>query len=408
MKTKNMLMCGAALVVLGSGMAQAQMGYVRPAYQYPAGAPASGPAGMQLGGTPFYFTPYMGFALGYDDNLFLTNGNEKSSSMLIFSPGFSLDARGSNSVTQIKHQTQIGRYGQSDDDNYVDHTTRAQFDFAFDRRNFLRAGLDYIRSHDPRGSTDRAISPSPDKYRLTSPFVTYAFGAPGAAGRLEAYYSQGDKRYTNNRATTVLSDRETREFGGAFYWRVMPRTYLLAEARATDISYRSPNSRLSAEERRYYGGVTWEATAATTGTLKIGRLERDFDRSTIPDFRGTSWEALVTWSPRTYSKFDFFTARQTNEASGLGNFILTSVSGVSWNHAWSSVLTTGLDFRYQKDEFQGFSRTDDLKILGAKVGYRFRRWLTLGAEYTHTQRDSSRSVFDYDKNLYLLTATASM
>jgi polysaccharide biosynthesis protein VpsM len=42
------------------------------------------------------------------------------------------------------------------------------------------------------------------------------------------------------------------------------------------------------------------------------------------------------------------------------------------------------------------------------VGYRFRRWLTLGAEYTHIQRDSNRAGFEYDKNIYLLTATASM
>src|SRR5688572_22003580 len=164
MKTKNIKALAALVVAFSSGIAIAQTGYIRPAYQYPAGAPASGPAGVQLGGTPFYFTPYVGVAWGYDDNLFLTNGNEKASSLLIFSPGFTLDARGSNSVTQIKHQSQVGRYGQSDADNYVDHTTRAQFDIAFDRRNFLRVGLDYLRAHDPRGSTDRALSPSPDKY----------------------------------------------------------------------------------------------------------------------------------------------------------------------------------------------------------------------------------------------------
>ena len=45
---------------------------------------------------------------------------------------------------------------------------------------------------------------------------------------------------------------------------------------------------------------------------------------------------------------------------------------------------------------------------GFKVGYKFRRWLTFGAEYTYTQRDSNLPSFEYDKNLYLLTATASM
>jgi hypothetical protein len=31
------------------------------------------------------------------------------------------------------------------------------------------------------------------------------------------------------------------------------------------------------------------------------------------------------------------------------------------------------------------------------VGYKLRRWLTLGAEYTFAQRDSNLN-FDYDKN----------
>ena len=54
------------------------------------------------------------------------------------------------------------------------------------------------------------------------------------------------------------------------------------------------------------------------------------------------------------------------------------------------------------------NRSDDTKSLGLKVGYKFRRWLTLGAEYWYTNRDSNNPGIDYDKNLYMLTATASM
>jgi len=198
------------------------------------------------------------------------------------------------------------------------------------------------------------------------------------------------------------------EFGGAFYWRVMPRTYVVAEARGTNVRYDLSGSPLSADERRYYGGVTWEATAATQGTLKFGRLKRQFKNDSTPDFTGTSWEGLVTWAPRSYSKFDFYTARQTNESTGVGDFILTSIAGITWTHNWSSYLTTGVDARYQKDAFQGFDRSDRSRVLGLKAGYKFRRWLTLGAEFTRSHRDSNIETFDYDKNLYLLTATATL
>jgi hypothetical protein len=388
------------VAILGASVAaQAQ---IRPAY----GFPAESKSGVQLGDSALWFTPYVGAAIGRDDNLFMSSNNEKTSTYYLLSPGFGLDARTNRTAFQMKYQGQIGRYAQSDDDNYVDHTARALFDVAFDRRNFLRIGMDYIRSHDPRGSTDRPISGRPDQYRITSPNVTYAFGTPGAAGRVEVYASEADKRYLNNRATTAASDRETREAGGAFYWRVAPKTYVLAEARYTGIDYRQAGIPAEGEERRFYGGVSWDATAVTSGTLKVGRMERKFDLG--GEDTSTSWEGTVVWMPRTYSKLDFYTSRQTNESTGLGRFILSSIGGVAWTHAWSSYLSTGLDLRYQKDDYRGFDRKDEIKSIGLRAGYKMRRWLTLGAEWNHSTRDSNLPVFEYDKNLYLLTATASM
>jgi hypothetical protein len=290
----------------------------------------------------------------------------------------------------------------------LDSSADTRVDWAFDRRNFARAGILYMRGHDPRGSTDRPFGDSPDKYRLGEPYFNYAFGAPGARGRIEVYFSDMFKRYLNNREFTEGSDRDQREYGAAFYLRMMTRTYGLVEVREDDIRYKLPNSPLNADEKRLYLGVSWEATAATTGTIKFGRLKRNFLENGPEDFSGNSWEGLVTWAPRTYSKFDFYTARQTNEASGLGDFILTSVGGVTWSHDWSSYIRSSVDARYQRDAYQGFDRTDKTWFTGVKVGYRFRRWLTLGAEYDYWKRDSNLDIYDYTRNLFLITATASM
>ena len=394
--------CGMA----GLSFAQ-QSSLVRPAYMFPAAPSGSGPASVQVGDTPIYFTPYLGVAAGHDDNLFLTNTNQTGSNLYVVSPGLRIEARDANSVLQASYQGQYGRYTSSRDDDYIDHTFRGQGDWAFDSRNFLRLGIDYMRGHDPRGSTDRPNSSSPDRYRQTTPYATYAYGAPGAQGRVEAYASQATKRYLNNFDVTQGSDRDVKEYGGIFYWRAMPKTYVLFEARETKFDYKLDGSPFNSKEHRYYGGVSWEPTVATVGTIKVGRIEKTFE-SDVPKFKDTSWEAVVSWSPRTYSKFDFYTTRTPQESTGLGDFILSDIYGVSWTHSWSSVLSTSVDARYSKDRYQGFDRTDEVKSLGVKVGYRFRRWLTLGAEYTYTQRDSNQTNFEYDRNLYLLTATASM
>ncbi len=404
---KNVVRAVATIAFAGAACAHAQSAYVRPTYQYPQKPPEAGPANVRVGQTPLFVTPYLGLAAGYDDNLFLKPSNEKSSALYVLSPGLKLDARDPNKVFQLNYQGQWGWYTSSTDDDYNDHAARAQFDLAINAHNFLKLGFDYIRGHDPRGSTDRPFGNEPDKYRQDNPYVTYALGAPGAIGRVELYYSDPTRKYLNNRTFTITSDRSSQEYGGAFYYRAFPKTYVMAEARETNIRY-DVASPLSADEHRYYAGVTWEATAATTGTLKVGQLRRDFVSSAEPNFSGTSWEGLVIWLPRSYSKFEFYTARQTNESTGLGSFILSSIGGVTWSHYWTSYLTTGVDLRYQRDAYQGFDRTDKIYALGLKAGYKFRRWLTLGAEYSHTKRDSTQDPFDYDKNIYLLTATATM
>ncbi len=83
-------------------------------------------------------------------------------------------------------------------------------------------------------------------------------------------------------------------------------------------------------------------------------------------------------------------------------------SGIVWTHGWSSVIATDANARFQKDKYQGFPRTDETQIYGLKATYKMRRWLTLGAEYQYTKRDSDLNIYDYDKNLWLISAVLSM
>src|SRR5436190_21851053 len=116
-----------AVVFAATGTAQAQ---IRPAYAYPE-ATATAPSGMRVPNTGFYVSPYIGFGAGYDDNLFTTNVLKKSSPFYALSPGLRVTSRTEAIVFQGSYQAQIGRYTDSDNDNYVDHAARLQLDTAF-------------------------------------------------------------------------------------------------------------------------------------------------------------------------------------------------------------------------------------------------------------------------------------
>ena len=304
--------------------------------------------------------------------------------------------------------------GTSNDHNQIhidtDYALIGTGDMVFSGRTGLKLRAEYKHGHDPRGSTDRGVSASPDEFDNTGVSGVFRYGAPGARGRIEIDGSAFDRRYTNNRVSTAGSDRTTAGLGGTFFWRVMPRTELLAQVSHTNIDYQLATSTQDSTETRYLVGVKWEATAATTGTAKFGRQTKKFDAAGRQNFSGNSWDVGVRWSPLTYSVFDFVSSKQAAESTGVGDAVVGKNYGVTWSHAWSSRLRTQALASFRNDAFAGagVTRKDDTTSFGLKVAYDFRRWLRLGAEVTHTERESNGVDLNYKRNLLLFTVGATL
>jgi len=395
---------GLALAIF-AGTAAAQL---RPQYQFPEVVrDPSGPAAVQLGGAPVYMTPTASLQAGHDSNVTQVKDGGRDSPVQIWGANAVLDAQSNRSVYLGDLYVNRGVYSNSSQDNYTDWGTRNSYDIEFTPRNYLHVNWDYIQGHEGRGTTDRPDQPTPDVYRLNTQGAVYAYGAPGAQGRIELYGSRAERRYNNNRDITQFSDRNVSEFGGVFYWRAMPKTYALVEARQTQIRYITPGPRLSGDEDRFFVGGTWEATAATNGTVKIGEFQKKFDNGQ-PTYRAPAWEAQLDWSPRSYTNFSFYTVKTPVESTGLGNFIIAEIAGVVWNHTWNQRFNTSLALQYQRSIYQGFDRSDDNKLVDFKANYQMRRWLGFGAEWIYSNRNSNFDAVDYSRNIWLLSANISM
>jgi hypothetical protein len=178
---------------------------------------------------------------------------------------------------------------------------------------------------------------------------------------------------------------------------------LLVEGRREKVDYSLSTSSQDSKETRFLVGVTWDATAATSGTVKVGQIKKDFDSVSRKDFSGTGWEASINWKPVTYSAVDLFTTKSFNESTGVGNFILNKRYGTVWNHKWGSQLTSAVTLTRSDDEFAGDERKDKTDSLGLKLNYKVMRWFVVGGEYTSSKRESSQSIFNYKKNVFMLT-----
>ena len=392
-----------AFVATGTALAQGQAS--------PSPSPATAgtpPGGIPVG--PLTVYPAVDLAHGYDDNLFLRPANTSSSSYTVVSPQVRAEAKTGPHRFELGLRIDSGRYHSSPADSYNDYALVGTGDMVFSGRAGLKLRAEHRHGHDGRGSTDRGVSLTPDEYNNTGMEGLFRYGAAGARGRIEINGSAFDRTYTNNRATTVAADRTTIGGGGIFYWRVMPRTELLGQVGRSYIDYGLSSSTLDSTETRFLAGVKWEATAATTGTAKFGHQTKKFDSPGRQNFSGTSWDVGVRWSPLTYSVFDFASAKQASESTGLGDTVIGKTYGVTWSHAWSSRLRTQALATFRNDEFlgAGVTRKDDTTSFGLKVAYDFRRWLKLGAEYTHFERDSNDGTFNYKRNLLLFTVGATL
>jgi polysaccharide biosynthesis protein VpsM len=376
------------------------------------GAPSpdrsSGSPGIRVGSMTAH--PGIDLSIGYNDNLARQSSNPISSPVVIIAPFIVLEGRRGPHAFDVRYRGLTVIYRDSPDDNFNNNAFQANALLAFGIRNDVALRFDLLYGADPRGSTDRPITNSPDRYRQLGAYGRYGYGAPGAKGRLEFDAEYRQRRYTNNPQAAAESDLDTADFGAKFYWRVMPKTRLLLEGRYQNFDYIDPASTLDSDQQLVYIGAQWDATGKTSGFAKYGRSWKNFASAGQESASTSSWDVGIRWSPKTYSVVDISTAKSFQESTGIGDSIVNRRAGVTWTHAWNSRLSHSLSYFniHEKYVGGGTDRKDDTNDIGVKVNYEFRRWARFGAGYTHTNRDSNDSFYRYKRNVFLLTVGASI
>ena len=173
---------------------------------------------------------------------------------------------------------------------------------------------------------------------------------------------------------------------------------MLGEIRNDDINYAETD--LDGSDTFYLAGVTWEASNNTTGTLKLGREERDPDSAALSDFSGTTWEAEVEWRPRSYSTVTFRSISTTEEPEGTGDFRERAQTGINWTHEWGDRFSTSIDASLGSLDFGANPRSDDIGDAFVSISYKMSRWIDLRAEYRYATVDSNLEQFEFRRNLY--------
>ena len=353
-----------------------------------------------------YLYPSVFSGLGYNSNVGSESTNEVGSSMLILAPQLVAEMKNKGDRYTALVSGQTTRYASSSQDNANALELKLAGDNYLSSRARAGWSIGQINASDPRQA---GIRTSVDKYHTTSLNGRLIYGAPEASGRLELDLGTLDKTYDNNRAVTERLDLNNNSVAGRAYYRLGTRSLALGEIRNSRSKYASALAAASNNtERRYYAGLTWDATAATTGIVKIGRMTKDFDQPGIAGFSGPSWEASVRWAPLTYSVVDLQTAKSTSDSAGTGTYELRTSNDVTWNHQWNQSITSRVALGRLSTDFAGAGRKDTAINYALTMEYALRRWLKVGVDLAGTDNSSNIPNAEYKRSVTMFTLNASL
>ena len=357
-------------------------------------------------GVFIYPNVYVG--AGHNSNVVGTRDNVVSSTVVTLQPYVAAELKNHGDRYTLSYRGNFTRYDNSSADNFNHHDIQLAGDNYFTSRSSLGWGAGYVERTDPRGSTDRAISAEPDKWHAPMARALYGYGTPGAAGRIEVEGSYQEKRYDNNRAVTIASDVNLATVSGRFFYRVMPRTSVVMEVRQTDADYVVDTSANDNTDRRYLVGLTWEATAKTTGSFKVGHEQKDFTSAARQDSSGGTWEGAIRWSPLTYSVWDLVTSKTAADSTGYGDFIMNTGTTLTWQHQWASTINSRVSLGSVQSDFAATTRTDTTNNYGLGFFYNIARTVRAGLEWTRTDRSSNQTIYEFSRNVTMLSLEATL
>lgn len=353
------------------------------------------------------FYPTLRSKVLFTDNVLLQDKNPKESILIVTTPRLKYNFE--SNITQFSMDMGIeqGYYTHSHGDNYLDADTKAKFSvYPTSRLSFFGAA-GYRRFHEVRGSGSQSGNratefESPDKYRLWDVQLGFKYGvAKVGMPRFETAYYHLERRYSNNRRRTRIQDRNGDAVRSTLFYQILPNTSLLIQGNLMRLSYKRGFAPGDLDSKQYsvLGGLTWQATYQTTGYFKVGWNQKFFDASARGGSSNLSWEIGVDWFPLTYSTVGLVTSQRLQEADGIGNAANVRNFKLSWTHNWGWNISTTTNLIYINSNYSGNSREDNDLGGGFSIDYSFRRWLSVGVNYTYLLRSSTGSNLDYQRNV---------
>lgn len=340
----------------------------------------------------------------YTDNVFNSNTDERSDFSTTLSPGLKIlfPRQKKNYKFEFLYQADIERFSRYTSENAENHKVNGEFDYKSPAGIEISLSDKFTRSHDPRGVN---IGEELDFYRdnVFSTSVAYSF-----AERFKIRFDYTNHLVDYEADRNSFRDRTDNSLSGYLYYKFLPKTSAFIEYEYLDVDFRESGD-FDSTENHFFGGITWEVTGKTKGTIKAGYGTKDF-KGEIKGFRGYLTEVNIDHNFTPRHSIKIMAIRRTNETNIFGSdYFVTTGLAVDYFQRLTGKITARINASYGRDSFRGeFARRDDTWTGGIGLIYDIRKWLITEAGYLYTNRNSTFDEFDYKNNRFFLRVTATL
>jgi len=351
--------------------------------------------------------------LTYDDNILRTADEFKQSdTSLVVAPELTIAGILGKQRFSATYNGEYAKYADNGDVDYTDHDMRLRANFDHSNRLTSRFDLQYQDKHEDFGDLNNVFNNLTEFNHYTDTGLSgrLIYGRQDSFGQLVLRLARNKRDYDNNNQEFRSYERDLAAL--EFYYRIAPRTRLLAEVIYQDYSYNPDAGFIDLDNKytRYQAGIEWAFTNQLEGTVKVGYQDRIYKLDTLREINGLAYEASIDYSPNTFTKINLTARRESIDSSldAAGGFLRTSY-GASIEHGLTALIKLEAELGHTTDELV-FSANRQDKRYHAKAGlkYSFLTWVDAGINYTYDQRNSSLDAADFTSNSINLTLKVSI
>lgn len=350
-------------------------------------------------------TPTLQTGISSNNNFFSTPTDESSRLVWSISPNIIALIEDGPDSYKLDLGTSSSFHNKDSVDNFTQINIGAGVhkEFTSQHRVDVNAKADWL--YEPRGSgLTEGLGNTVDelvKYQQNNILGRYEYGAQSSKAQVAFSAGFFSKQYQNFRDVSQFRDYDKSLLGVTGYYNTQAATRTFLEVKQENYRYdvlQTNGISRDSNDVKVLLGMEWEATAVTSGTVKLGYQNKDFSSSQRENFSGLSWEAAVNWQPLSYSSVQLMTSRAAKDPLVQGDYIKESVYGVKWTHSWSDYLSSLASLNYIDEQYTGdIGRKDKTKNARLGLNYIANNFGMVSTYIDFIDRDSTQNTIEFDR-----------